>query len=264
MNPQNGQNWPENTAGRADGRIPLLPLAPGGAAPDQDIHQPARPNEASIRPAAPNPEPVITNQPPAKPAAAWLIGFFKALANLATFVALVWLGVVLINHFAFQSYFVQGTSMQPTLQNNDRLIISKFERTGAMLAGVPYLPARGQIVVLDSRASPFTAVQKEELVKRVIGLPGDTVIIDGGSVTIKNANNPGGFNADQALGLRLGPTYAEQTLSVEVPAGQVFVLGDNRGPGGSYDSRLFGTVPAKYIEGRLWIRLLPLNNFHVF
>lgn len=193
-----------------------------------------------------------------------LIGGLRLLINLATFVALVWLGVVLINHFAFQSYFVQGTSMQPTLQNNDRLLVSKFERTGAMLTSQPYLPARGQIVVLDSRASPFTAVQKEELVKRVIGLPGDTVTIDGGKVIIKNPSNPYGFNVDQALGLRLDPTYADQPLTVEVPAGQVFVLGDNRGPGGSYDSRSFGTVPVRYIEGRLWVRLFPFDRFHVF
>lgn len=187
----------------------------------------------------------------------------KGILSLIGFIAGVLIAAFLINQFIFQSYFVDGTSMTPTLQNNDRLIIEKVSRSFSLVTGRAYIPARGQIVVLDSSLLG-TNGQEQQLIKRVIGLPGETVIIKDGVVTIKNAQNPNGFNVDNALGLELEETYSKDPIEVTIPEDQVYVLGDNRGQNGSHDSRLFGPVESKKLEGRLWARVLPLTQAQVF
>ncbi|HVI69205.1 MAG TPA: signal peptidase I, partial [Magnetospirillaceae bacterium] len=105
----------------------------------------------------------------------------KGIASFLFFTAGIFIAAFLINQFIFQSYYVEGTSMTPTLQNNDRLIISKVERSLAVVQGQPYIPQRGQIVVLDSSIVGING-QKEQLIKRVIGLPGDHIHIESGAV----------------------------------------------------------------------------------
>ncbi len=190
-------------------------------------------------------------------------GQIKGALSLVAFVAGVLLAAFLINQFVFQSYFVEGTSMVPTLQNNDRLIIEKVGKTWDQLTGQPYIPNRGDIVVLDS--SIVTANGSiEQLIKRVIGLPGETVRVDNGTVTVYNSQEPGGFNVDERLGLHLEQTYSPSPQEFKVPEGKVFVMGDNRTQNGSHDSRAFGAVASKDLEGRLWARILPVNQAKVF
>ncbi len=169
----------------------------------------------------------------------------------------------LINLFVFQSYFVEGTSMTPTLQNGDRLIISKVEKSIAAAQGKPYIPNRGQIVVLDSTIVGSNG-QEEQLIKRVIGLPGDAIHIQDGKVLIRNSEFPDGFDANVTLGLKLESTYTDGPLDFTVGDHQVFVMGDNRVQNGSYDSRAFGPVDVKNLEGRLWARILPVDQAKVF
>ncbi len=188
----------------------------------------------------------------------------KGIASFLVFTAGIFLAAFLINQFVFQSYYVEGTSMTPTLQNNDRLIISKVERTLAAIQGQPYIPERGQIVVLDSSIVGING-QKEQLIKRVIGLPGDQVHIENGVVTITNSQHPDGYDITTALGLtNLQPTYAEVPIDLIIPAGYVYVMGDNREQGGSQDSRMFGPVEGGKIQGRLWARILPLDKAQLF
>lgn len=170
---------------------------------------------------------------------------------------------ILLNLFVFQSYYVDGESMSPTLHTDNRLIISKLERTLANLDSTVYIPKRGQIVVLSGKVSPATQTQAPELIKRVVGIPGDTLTIKNGFVTIKNSTTAE-FNVDTALGLTLAPTYAEVDFTVFIPAGKVFVLGDNRTRGGSLDSRSFGLVDTSLIDGRLWTRIMPFDQRRVF
>lgn len=154
--------------------------------------------------------------------------------------------------------------MTPTLQNNDRLIISKVERTLAAIQGKPYIPERGQVVVLDSSIIGLNG-QKEQLIKRVIGLPGDHIHIENGTVTITNSQYPKGFDVNKQLGLTyLQDTYTDSPIDLTVPPGQVFVMGDNRGQNGSYDSRAFGPIDGDKIQGRLWARILPLDKAQIF
>lgn len=188
----------------------------------------------------------------------------KGFASFLVFCVGVVIAAFLINQFIFQSYYVDGTSMTPTLQNDDRLIIDKVEKTVSNLQGKPYVPQRGQIVVLDSSLVGLNG-KGEQLIKRVIGLPGDTVIIRDGSVTIKNHDHQDGFDVGKELGLtNLQPTYVDSPQEWTIEPGHVFVMGDNRGEGGSYDSRAFGPIESDKIVGRLWARILPFDKAKVF
>lgn len=168
----------------------------------------------------------------------------------------------ILNFFVFQSYFVDGESMSPTLHSGDRLVISRVEHTLAAALGRPYIPNRGQIIVINGDASPLTAQRAPELIKRVIGLPGDRIIVANKTITIISPTE-GAFDANQKLGLQLDPTDSPP-LDVVVPDDSVFVVGDNRKPGASLDSRVFGSVKSQFIDGRLFMRIMPFNGFRVF
>jgi signal peptidase I len=108
---------------------------------------------------------------------------------------------VLLTLFVFQSYQVDGPSMEATLQNNDRLIVWKLPRTWAKVTGHQYIPKRGDVIILnESGLNSFgSPADSKQLVKRVIGLPGDRVVVKDNVLTIYNAENPRGFQPDATL-----------------------------------------------------------------
>lgn len=188
---------------------------------------------------------------------------FKPAISVATFIIGVIVVATGINAFVFQSYYVEGTSMSPTLHDDDRLIVSKAGHSFADLQGEPYIPARGDIVVLDSEL-PSTGGRADQLIKRIIGLPGERVHVENGNITVFNDANPEGFNVDTALGLELAPTFSTSSIDIQLAANEVFVTGDNRGPGGSLDSRSFGPVKLESLQGRLWARIFPFSDAEIF
>jgi signal peptidase I len=192
-----------------------------------------------------------------------ITGTIKGFLSFVSFIATVVIAALLINQFVFQSYYVDGTSMTPALQNDDRLIIEKVSKTLAGVQGKAYVPNRGDIIVLDSAVIEELG-HNEQLIKRVIGLPGETVVVNEGVVTIKNQQQPQGFNADSQLGLIVEPTYTTARLQVTVPEGSVFVLGDNRAMNGSFDSRSFGPISLDKIEGRLSLRIFPFDRIQTY
>lgn len=162
--------------------------------------------------------------------------------------------------FVFQSYIVDGTSMTPTLQNGDRVFILKLPKSFDGMIGKTYIPSRHEIIVFKKPSDPST-----QLIKRVIGLPGDTVVVNNGKITVYNAQNPNGFNPD--ANTDYGPTLASTIGNVDITVGanELFVCGDNRGPGGSLDSRTgVGLVPVQNIIGRLWVRYYPFSSFKTY
>src|ERR1019366_1394819 len=103
--------------------------------------------------------------------------------------------------FVFQQYQVDGPSMQNTLHNGDRLIVVKYQRTWARITGHPYYPNRGDIIIFNiSDLYNSAGIPEKQLVKRVIGLPGDHIIIKNGFITIYNKQHPNGFDPDKTLG----------------------------------------------------------------
>jgi len=143
---------------------------------------------------------------------------------------------VLINLFLAQPTRVHGQSMEPSLHTDQRLVV---EKVSYRLHG----PRRGDVVV-------FSVPQSEELlIKRVIGLPGETVEIRGGQVYVDGTPLDEPYLTQETRG-RFGP--------VTVPPLHVFVLGDNRSF--SNDSRAFGVVSIENVLGRAWFSYWPLED----
>jgi signal peptidase I len=164
----------------------------------------------------------------------WLL---RALRELAETVIPAVIIALVINLFLAQATQVLGQSMEPNLHTAQRVVVEKV--TYRVVHG----PRRGDIVVID------TPDQTEMLIKRVIGLPGETISVHRGTVYINGEEleepwtvNPGGSN------------YGPKTI----PPLHVFVLGDNRGA--SNDSRSFGPVPIEDIVGRAWFSYWPLED----
>jgi signal peptidase I len=171
----------------------------------------------------------------------------------------------LIITFVFRSYAVDGISMLPTLQNQDKLIIWKVPRTWASITGHQYVPKRGDIIVFNEpNLSACSQSTPKQLIKRVIGLPGNKVVIKNGAVTIYDKNHPNGFKPDQQLGYNKAHfiAYTGPTETIQLNSHQLFVLGDNRPL--SCDSRYFGPINTNQVVGELVMRILPLSQVKLF
>jgi signal peptidase I len=169
----------------------------------------------------------------------------------------------LIIAFVFRSYQVDGPSMRNTLQNNDKLIIWKVPRTWASITHHSYVPNRGDIIVFSqSGLSEFGQQDTKQLIKRVIGLPGDHVTLSDGHYTIYNAQNPNGFNPDETLHLKHSIQPTSGVVNYTLKKDEIFVSGDNRPD--SLDSRSFGPIQSKQIIGKLVLRVFPINQAKVF
>jgi signal peptidase I len=181
-------------------------------------------------------------------------GFFSMVQLILGAVILA----TLINNFVFQSYQVFGQSMQETLHEGDRLIISKLSKSISNITG-DYVPTRGDIIVFESPISPDI-----QLIKRVIALPGERVTVKDGIITVYNEENPNGFNPDDAYD-ELLPDIRTGDIETVVGEDSIFVAGDNRTPGASLDSRNdLGNVSIDNIIGELVLRVFPLNQAEFF
>lgn len=189
-------------------------------------------------------------------------GFWSTVFVIISALALAFLLVT----FVFHSYQVDGPSMEPTLQNEDRLIVWKVPRTIARITGNDYIPNRGDVIVFtESGLSGYGQSQdKKQLIKRVVALPGERVVIKDGKLIVYNKENPNGFQPDRTLpyGSAIGVTNKGVEDEYQVKEGQVFVAGDNREE--SLDSRYFGPIEAENIVGKLVLRILPVDQITKF
>jgi signal peptidase I len=171
-------------------------------------------------------------------------------------------GIVLVLHlFVFQAFHVVGYSMVPTLDQSDYLIVSKVDaslsRFGKFIGkSGEYIPQRGEIIVFHYPRDPNLV-----FVKRVIAVPGERVVVKSGKVTVYNDKHPQGFSPDTNHPVSDPVTLGD--VDETVPEGKVFVMGDNRSPNGSFDSRDWGSLPSHDIIGKAVLRLLPLNKFKI-
>ncbi|MDQ3123828.1 MAG: signal peptidase I [bacterium] len=211
-------------------------------------------------PSLPGPSPVLPIAPHHRPPR-------DGLKSILTTVLILLIAPVLalsITAFIFQSYEVEGPSMEPTLETQDRLIIWKAGRTWSRLTKDEYIPQRGSVIVFVKRGLfDFSTDKEKQLIKRIIGLPGDRIVVDNGEIKIFNSENRNGFNPDKTLDY--GADIKEPTegnVDITVGAGEIFVMGDNRD--NSLDSRSFGTVPVIDIVGTLSSRILPISDVKKF
>ncbi len=209
-----------------------------------------------------SPETPTLDQPESTPRGE---GWRSVLSTLAILLIAPLVAVVL-TAFVFQSYQVDGPSMQTTLQNSDRLVVWKLPRTWSRITGHDYIPKRGDIIVFnESNLSAFGQGESKQLIKRVIALPGERVTVENGVLTVFNDAHPNGFrpDAEMAYGKVIGNTEPESsTTSWTLARGQIFVSGDNRAD--SLDSRAFGPVASSDVVGKLIARILPLGSAQRF
>ena len=159
------------------------------------------------------------------------------------------LGIALfIRFFIAAPYVVSGASMEPNFQDWNYLIVDRISYDFAE-------PKRGDVVVFDLPQN-----QSRALIKRVIGLPNETVVLSGQSVTIINAEHPEGFTLEEPY-LDAANLTGSNAMEMKLDADEFLVLGDNRRV--SADSRIWGGLPRKDIVGRVLLRLYPLNEIGI-
>ncbi|TXG76211.1 signal peptidase I [Patescibacteria group bacterium] len=174
--------------------------------------------------------------------------------KLALFIGLL-VGILAWNLWVLQPFFVDGESMSPTLNTRDTLLVSKFPQTWAGLTNSRYIPARYAVVVVRNPQEP-----SERFVKRVIGLPGERIVIRDGVITVYNERTPRGEDVTLPPCCQNLETTSG-TVDTFVREGHIFVVGDNRAPGGSIDSRAsLGQIPSRDIIGRAVIRITPVTQ----
>lgn len=161
--------------------------------------------------------------------------------------ALIALLIVLpIRIFIAQPFIVSGASMQDTFHNSEYLIVDQLTYRF-------HQPERGDVVIFRYPRDP-----SKFFIKRIIGLPGDTISIENGTVRIQNETHPDGFVLDEPYTSSETSSYGAQTLGTD----EYFVMGDNRDA--SSDSRVWGTLDEGSIIGRAFLRLFPLDRAAVF
>lgn len=192
-------------------------------------------------------------------------GLWKEILSTVGILGSAFAIALLLIAFVFQSYAVDGPSMQVTLHDKDRLIVWKLPRTWARITHHQYVPNRGDVVIFEqSGLAEFGQEDSRQLIKRVIGLPGERVVVRNGTITVYNAEHPNGFQPDKTL------PYASQTtipftsgnIDITLASDELYVCGDNRPD--SLDSRSFGPITANQIVGKLAARILPLGDAQIF
>jgi len=170
-------------------------------------------------------------------------GLLKDLFTLAFLIIVV---VIPIRVFIISPFIVDGESMHPTFENLDYLVIDEIVYTFKA-------PARGDVIVFRYPGNPSIFY-----IKRIIGLPGETVSIIRGNVAITTTSGDTLTLAEPYI-VNEDATY---TKKITLNAGEYFVMGDNR-PNSS-DSRVWGVLPRKNIIGRVDLRILPITKTGFF
>ena len=171
------------------------------------------------------------------------------MQEIVKFSLIALLVVLPIRLYVAQPFIVRGASMDPTFHTGDYVIIDqityRFED-----------PKRGDVIIFQHPDTPSIY-----LIKRIVGLPGETVEIAGKQITVRNKTTGESKVLDQSY-------LADEKLSNEflppttLEKGEYFVMGDNRKQ--SSDSRVWGVLPRESIAGRAFIRLFPFNQVGLF
>ena len=170
-----------------------------------------------------------------------VIAFLWELAKIGVVAALI---VVPLRMYVFQPFLVKGDSMVPNFHNGDYLIVDELsyrfrspERTDVIVLRFPYDPS-------------------QRFIKRIVGLPGETIEIKDGKVVVYHPDSKEAFVLDEAE--YLGTLRTPGSVKVQLREDEYFVLGDNREF--SSDSRSWGPLNTKYIVGRMLWKVFSLNT----
>lgn len=166
---------------------------------------------------------------------------------------LIWiLGIIvivkLVQAFLIQPFIVEGASMLPTYHNQEFLLVDKLTYRIKE-------PKRGDVMIFklyENKANPY---EGKHLIKRLIGLPGERVVVTRGVTKIYNKENPEGFLLDEKY---VSYTDTQKDMDIRLDSTHYFVMGDNRAQ--SYDSRDWGALDEVNIKGQVVFRLYPFKD----
>lgn len=166
---------------------------------------------------------------------------------------LIWIvGIIiivkLVQAFLIQPFIVEGASMLPTYHNQEFLLVDKLSYRLEE-------PKRGDVMIFklyENKANPY---EGKHLIKRLIGLPGERVVVTRGVTKIYNKENPEGFLLDEQY---VSYTDTQKDIDIQLDTTHYFVMGDNRAQ--SYDSRDWGALDGVNIKGQVLFRLYPFKN----
>ncbi len=173
-------------------------------------------------------------------------GLGGVILEIVKFTLIALFIVIPFRVFVAQPFIVNGASMDPTFNSGQYLIVDQISYRFEP-------PERGSVIIFK-----YPKDTSKFFIKRVIGLPGETVEIKNGIVTIKNSENPQGFVLEEPYVIH----PKEDNLKVTLEDSEYFVMGDNRA--GSSDSRIWGPLKEEFITGRAFARLLPIGKLEIF
>lgn len=173
--------------------------------------------------------------------------FLRSLIEIVVIAGIAVFTVVIFRQY-FSPYSISGPSMSPNFHDGDFVFVDQLS--------YELRPAkRGEVIIFHGPAS-----NGEDLLKRIIGLPGERVVVSNNTVTIFNDENPKGFVLAESY---LDPSAVTTgAASVTLGEDQYFVMGDNRSV--SFDSRSWGALDAERIVGKVALRIWPANTAAAF
>jgi signal peptidase I len=167
----------------------------------------------------------------------------RALIEWTAIIVIAVLVSFLMRTYAFQTFYIPSGSMEPTLQIGDRIIVNKLAVTWGTIN-------IGDIVVFKAPPAENCGEPVTDLVKRVIGIPGDTLRSKGNTIYVDNKPLDEKWTHTEPLGGPITP--------ITLKANQYFMMGDNHSD--SCDSRMWGPVPRSDIIGKAFVRIWPLSR----
>lgn len=183
-------------------------------------------------------------------------GFFLEIVKIFILAIVV---IVPIRVFLFQPFFVQGASMEPTFEDGQYLIVNElgYKETDLKIFRVDSFKElkRGDVIVFRYPFNP-----SQFFIKRIVGLPGERIKIDRGSVYIYNKENPDGKKLEEEYLPKDLSTKGENDYQIKDD--EYFVMGDNRNH--SSDSRMWGPIKSSHVVGRVLLRAWPINKMNIF
>lgn len=200
-----------------------------------DVTTPAPPDEGDLPPI----------EPPIEEPSGWLPPGARAFVDWVVVVAVALLVAFLVRTFVLAHFVVEGSSMYSTLETGDRVFVNKMSYR-------LHDPNRGDVVVLHE----VTGASERDLIKRVIGLPGETIEMSNCQVKIDGRTLLEPYLDPEVVTLN---NCGQNFEPLVVPEDHVFVMGDNRG--GSQDSRAIGPIDEDDLVGRAFVVFWPKSDW---
>jgi signal peptidase I len=178
-----------------------------------------------------------------------------AIREWITVIGVALLIAFVVRGFVLQQFYISGPSMESTMFQNNRVLVNKLSYRLHEIH-------RGDVVVFDRVTTDGVEVQHDDLIKRVIGVAGDSVSITNCVVSVNGneVEEPYLNDYDIAQSNLEDRCRLPDMVSTIVEPGHLFVMGDNRPQ--SFDSRMFGTIEEDLVVGRAFVIIWPLGSFH--